>query len=145
MSAQSDAFEKQITRIVELIESSEAEVVWNKRTPDPDTGQLRQIDITITKHGKITHVECRKRASKQDVMWIEELVGRKDSLGADKMIAVSASGFTKPAIIKAKAKGIFLRDLQALTEEEIQNWANTSTIRIGLYAYNNPKLVHSQG
>ncbi|MEN8136497.1 MAG: restriction endonuclease [Thermodesulfobacteriota bacterium] len=140
MTTQSDNFEKQIKRIKELLESSEAEIIWDDKIADPDTGQLRQIDITIRKDGKVTHVECRKRGSKQDVMWIEELVGRKDSLGADKMIAVSASGFTGPAILKAKAKGIFLRDLQTVTEEEIQSWGNKSTIRLGLYRYLNPKL-----
>lgn len=140
MTTESDNFEKRIKRIEELLESSNAEIIWNDRIIDPDTEQIRQIDITIKKNGKITHIECRKRSGKQNVMWIEELIGRKQSLGADKMIAVSDSGFTGPAIKKANAKGIFLRDIKKITAEEILNWGEVSNVLVGLFKYNNPKI-----
>ena len=50
------------------------------------------------------NVESTKK--KQDVKWIEELIGRKQSLRADSVIAVSSAGFTDGAILKAKAFGI---------------------------------------
>lgn len=133
MTVESDNFEKRIKRIEELLDSSDAEIIWNDKIRDPDTGQIRQIDITIKKNEKITHIECRKRSSKQDVMWIEELIGRKQSLDADKMIAVSDSGFTGPAIAKARAKGIFLRDIKYITAEEIKNWGEVSNVLVGLF------------
>lgn len=135
---ESDHFEIQIKRIKELIESPGSEITWNDRINDPDNPkQSRQIDITIRKHNSITHVECRFHKSPQDVKWVKELLGRKMSLEADKMIAVSFSGFTEGARKKAAKWGIFLRDLYELTEEEIKEWGNNSTIRLGLYRYKN--------
>jgi hypothetical protein len=95
----SKAFEQQIHRIHELLDGSGAEVVWNDHIPDPDNpSQPRQIDVTIRRDGKLTHVECRQHHTRQDVQWIEELIGRRTSLGADSIIAVSSSGFTSGSL-----------------------------------------------
>ena len=122
MSEASDKFERQIQIIHELIEETDAKVEWNDHIPDPDNpDQPRQIDVTIKKDGKLTLVECRFHKSKQNVKWIEELIGRRASLKADAIIAVSASGFTKGAIIKAEKYGVILRDILSLTEDEIRS------------------------
>ena len=72
---------------------------WNDRIPDPDNpNQPRQIDITVIWDNELTIIECRIHNRKQDVNWIEELMGRRVSLKADAVIAVSASGFTDGAI-----------------------------------------------
>jgi len=92
-------FERQIERIHQLLENEGSQVTWDDKIPDPDNPkQPRQIDITIRRDGRTTHIECRIHRTKQGVKWIEELQGRKDSLCADSVIAVSASGFTKGAI-----------------------------------------------
>jgi hypothetical protein len=94
-------------------------VTWNNHIPDPDNpAQPRQIDVTIKRDGALTLVECRQHKSKQNVKWIEELMGRRISLGAQGVIAVSSSGFTAGAVNKAKKQGIILRDLQQLTEQQ---------------------------
>jgi hypothetical protein len=63
-----EALERQIRRIHELLEHSDAEVTWNDHVPDPDNpSQLRQIDVTIRWHGKFTIVECRLSRARQDV------------------------------------------------------------------------------
>jgi hypothetical protein len=59
---------------------------------------------------------------REDVTWIEELIGRRASLAADAIIAVSASGFTATARQKADRYGIILRDVASLTPREIENW-----------------------
>lgn len=138
MSKKSDDFEKQIYRIHKLLEDTASEITWNDKIPDPDNpDQNRQIDISIKNGNELTLVECRIHQEPQDVTWIEELIGRKLSLQADTIIAVSGSGFTKGAIIKAKSFGIILRDLYTLSEDEIKSWANKSEILIGLYEYKN--------
>ena len=125
MTINSTAFEKQITRIHQLIENKNAVVTWNDIIPDPDNPeQSRQIDFTIRENGCLTLGECRIRKRPQDVNWIEHLIGRKLSLKADTVIAVSNSGFTIGAIKKARAYGIFLRDLATLTDQEIIEWGN---------------------
>ena len=123
----SEKFELQIKRIHDLIEQPGSKVTWDDHIRDPDNpSQTRQIDITIGRDNTLTHIECRFRDKKQDVNWIEELMGRRISLKADAIIAVSAKGFTKGAIAKAKSYGIILRDIISLTEEEIREWGHTT-------------------
>jgi hypothetical protein len=130
MSKQSDEFEKMTTRIFSMLEGSNSKVTWNDKIPDPDNpNQLRQIDISIINSSSTTYVECRIHESKQDVKWIEELHGRKESLGADAIIAVSSSGFTKGAIKKANRFGIALRDTVSLKKEDMFSWGKIEYLR----------------
>ena len=92
------------------------------RSRSRQSPQSRQIDISIRREGALTLVECRLHKEPQDVTWIEQLIGRRISLRADAVIAVSASGFTETAEEKAKRHGIILRDFAGLSREEIQNW-----------------------
>ena len=131
MTKESDKFERQIHRIHELMEGPGATVCWNDKIPDPDNlEQARQIDVTINRDGLLTLVECRFRKAVQNVNWIEELIGRRQSLKADAVIAVSVSGFTKGAVKKAKEYGIVLRDAVSLTEEEISRWGSKTEISL---------------
>lgn len=132
----SEKFEKQIYRIHALLEQSESKVTWDDYIPDPDNcDQPRQIDITIKRDNKLTLVECRIHKKKQNVKWIEELIGRKQSLHADAIIAVSSSGFTPGAIKKAEKYGIILRDLLTLTKEEIRKWGHATKVWLTFYQY----------
>jgi hypothetical protein len=132
----SEQFERQIARIHKLVEEEPSQVTWNDRRPDPDNPtQLRQIDITIQRDGKTTHIECRIHKAPQDVQWIEELIGRRLSLKADAVIAVSSSGYTDGAIKKAKQFHIPLRTLQQLTDDEISLWGRATTVRAIFYEF----------
>lgn len=136
----SENFEQQIRRIHRLVEA-DAVVTWNDKVPDPDNpGQLRQIDVTIRRDQTLTIVECRIHNRPQDVQWIEELIGRRASLRADSVIAVSHAGFTQGAILKAKSHGIVLRDLVSLTEEEIRSWGRRTRVSVLFHTFNNVVL-----
>jgi hypothetical protein len=116
------SFEQQVERIHQLLEVEGSTVTWNDHIPDPDNpARQRQIDVSVRRDGILTLIECRIHKDPQDVMCIEELIGRRISLKADAVIAVSASGFTKPVRNKAIARGIHLRDFAGPSEEEIQN------------------------
>jgi restriction endonuclease len=129
-------FERFIERIHMLVESEDSIVTWNDRIIDPDNpDQLRQIDITIARQGHLTHVECRFHRAPQDVKWIEELIGRRASLKAHAMIAVSASGFIEGAIKKADAHGIILRTLHTLSEQEIRDWGRVTNVEVIYYEF----------
>jgi hypothetical protein len=131
MSEASTDLEQRVERIHQLLDGKNAKVAWNDRIPDPDNpSQLRQIDVTIRRDGKLTLVECRLHKSPQDVTWIEELIGRKASLKASAVIAVSSSGFTEGASRKARAHGIVLRDLQSLSDEEIRAWGHARQVQL---------------
>jgi hypothetical protein len=46
------------------------------REPDPDDpAQSRHIDITIRRGDDLAFVECRLHKERQDLQWIEELMG----------------------------------------------------------------------
>ena len=124
----SDELEKLAVRIHRLIEPTGAIVTWNEHISDPDTGRLRQIDGIIEREGKTVHIECRDHKAPQDVMWIEELIGRRESLQADVIIAVSLSGFSEPALAKDKAKGIVTRTLSEMTDAEIETWGKSAKL-----------------
>lgn len=142
MSKDSDNFEKQIKRIHDLIEQPDSEIIWNDRILDPDNPkQSRQIDVSIKREGALTLVECRFHNKPQDVKWVEELIGRKISLQADALIAVSVSGYTKGAINKARAHGIILRDVISLTEEEIRNWGKKTCVSVTFYKYEKITMI----
>jgi hypothetical protein len=141
MSKESDAFEQRIHRVHELVDRTDTEVTWNDRVPDPDNPkQARQIDITIKRGESLTLVECRTQNQPQDVKWVEELIGRRASLKASSVIAVSASGFTKGAVLKAKAHGIILRDLEQLTPEEVKSWGDTVAMTMYYYEFSDLSL-----
>ncbi|HEY3454169.1 MAG TPA: hypothetical protein VGK64_06160 [Bryobacteraceae bacterium] len=73
-----EALEKQVHRIHQFLVRSHEDVTWNDHIPDPDNPkQSRQIDITIRQNGQLTLVECRLSRRRQDVKWIEELIGRR--------------------------------------------------------------------
>lgn len=134
----SQKFERQIERIHKLLEAEGTEVTWNDRIPDPDSpGRSRQIDISIRRDGLLTHVECRFRKAPEDVTWIEELMGRRTSLAADAIIAVSASGFTATAREKAGRHGIILRDVASLSPQEIQNWGRRWKLSVNFCEFSN--------
>ena len=136
MSEKSNQFEQMIGRIHELVENQDADVKWNEKIPDPDNPkQPRQVDILIRKGNLLNLVECRIHNKKQNVKWIEELIGRRQSLNAHTVIAVSASGFTSGAINKAVKYGIIINDLLGLTKDEINSWSRAIAISLFFYKF----------
>jgi hypothetical protein len=136
MTKASDQFEQMIARIHELLEGEGAQVEWNENIPDPDNPwRLRQIDVVVRKDGFLGLIECRIHKSKQNVKWVEELIGKRISLKADAVVAVSSSGFTSGAMKKAAKYGIVLRDLLTLSDDEIRSWSRAIKISLFFYKY----------
>ncbi len=129
-------FEQIVSRIISIMVKSGDKVVWNDKIPDPDNlKQMRKIDISINHDGLKSHIECRHHSAPQDVKWIEELIGRKSSLDASAMIAVSSSGFTEGATKKAEKHGIFLHTLTEYSPEVAHTWGHRSKFEIGYYGF----------
>lgn len=136
-------FERVVQRIHELLErDNNAVVTWDDRIADPDSPKRkRQIDITIRKDNLLTLVECRLHQEPQDVTWIEELIGRRQSLRADSVIGVSSSGFTDTARTKADSFGIHLRELADLTAAEISDWGRAMKLEIGYHRFEHVEVT----
>jgi hypothetical protein len=101
---------------------------------DRDTGEDREVDVLVTiptgPQVILIAVECRDRAAKQDVTWIEQLIAKKESIGVDLMIAVTSSEFYRPALFKAAKRGVAVRQLVDGLAEEISSWAEEAYIEI---------------
>jgi hypothetical protein len=118
---------KQFEQLVSRIESDAKKEGLTVISPDrircKITGRKREVDASI--RGRIgtadvlITIECRKRNSKQDVTWIEQLAAKRDSIGASCTIAVSPQGFTAGAEMVARRHGILLRRLSDISIEEI--------------------------
>lgn len=142
MSEESDNFEKLISRIHKLLEGEDVYVEWNEKIPDPDNPcQMRQIDVLVKKGEETCIIECRLHKEKQNVKWIEELIGRRISFQANTIIAVSSSGFTTGAIKKANRYGVILKEMKSLSDKEIQSWSRTIDISAQYYRYEDFKLA----
>src|SRR5215217_6263461 len=80
---------------------------------DKVTGELREVDASIRYKVDaipiLVTIECRDRVAMQDVTWIEQLVTKRNDIGASATIAVSSNRFTEPAIKKAKFYNIETR------------------------------------
>lgn len=85
---------------------------------------MREADILIEYElagGKFRiAIECRDRSRKDDISWIDALIGKYGDLDIEinKVVAVSRSGFSEPAKKKALAKNIKTMTLaKALTSK----------------------------
>jgi hypothetical protein len=100
---------------------------------DKVTGERREIDISLKgkvgSHNVLIILECRDKKRNEDVTWIEQLVTKREAVGANKAIAVSSIGFTSGAIAKANHENIELRTLEELTSDSIKDWFSVSTIK----------------
>jgi len=94
----------------------------------------REVDILIEHEIVGTKlriaVECRDRSRKDDVEWIDHLVGKFKDLDVHKVIAVSKSGFSQKAIEKAIVEQI---DTCTLEQALNTNWSE-EFIKLGIAA-----------
>ena len=87
------------------------------------TGRMREVDATIrTSAGTaeiLVTIECRRRTKVQDVTWLEQLATKRSSIGADRTIAVSLSGFSPEAEVVARRLGLTLRRIADVRPEDL--------------------------
>jgi Restriction endonuclease len=89
------------------------------------TNRLREVDASIrSRIGSaelLITIECRRRSKVQDVTWIEQLATKKMAIGADRTVAVSASGFSAEVEKIADLRGISLRKLSKISVADINS------------------------
>lgn len=102
---------------------------------DLDTGKEREIDVGIWKKGEegenlLFTVECRDRGAVQDVTWVEQLITKKESVGAIVSYVVTSSSFTKPAQVKASKRGVILRRIENFDSTELEGLLKENFLEI---------------
>lgn len=127
-----------------------ARVTVDEEIPDVDSGESRQVDLTIRfKDGPtelLAIVEVRDRKEPVGSRYIEEVATKRSSVGADAVYVVSSSGFTAPALVKAKRLGIRAMTLSEAKADDWSSWIglrNISMIErkfraIGVQLYGEP-------
>lgn len=135
MSRLGRKFEKIVRDLEELLGDSNLEVKSPDKLFDYASENYREVDISIK--GKLgTHpilivIECRAWGRPQNVTWIEQLKTKRDGIRANKMIAVSTSGFSLNAVTLAGKYGIGIRNVDNLDSKELSGWiANTEVVYI---------------
>jgi len=127
-------FELLVSRIEAALAPKGAIVTSPDRIVDKVTGQPREVDASIRIQVGSTPilitVECRDRVATQDVTWIEQIIRKKDSIGASATIAVSSTGFTGPALVLARQMGIQTRTLLDVSQAEASRWIEDISISV---------------
>lgn len=122
MSRQSNEFQAVMKVLYEHISGSDAVVTESAELLEPTSGALREIDVLIERvTGDMAvrvAVECRDRAAKDDVMWVDQVIGKFADLPVNKVILISSSGFTESAARKAAAHSIEVCTVEALSEKD---------------------------
>lgn len=122
MSKQTNAFQKLIHHIHSKIENTTATVAESASLIEKNIAEpiAREIDVFIEKevNGKKAKIaiECRDRSDKDDIEWVDCLVGKYKNLDVHKVIAVSNAGYSRSARLKARANGIELKTIDEAFE-----------------------------
>lgn len=135
MPKRSDIFQTLVAQIQHHTSlNTDVSVEESKMLPNSDTGELREVDIVV--EGKINNVdvvisfECCRKARTAGSPWVEAMIGKHRKLPTHRLILVSQSGFSKPALLAVEAT----KHVEAATVDEARdvNW--------GAYAEHMTKL-----
>jgi hypothetical protein len=128
MPARSNAFQQIVKYIYEQI-SAGATVTESGMLRERD-GTEREVDILIEwKYAGVDFqmaVECRDYTRKQNIQWVDQLIGKFEDLKVNKIVAISSSPFAKSSKRKARAHNIEVITVnEALTKDwraDIERW-----------------------
>ena len=133
MPQRSNLFQR-LALLVHKTLDPEWEVTESEMLLDSVTGQNREVDIvakrTVMEHQVVLSVECRDHRRAADVTWIESMAKKHEHLPTSKLVLWSHSGFTRPALLKAKVLKI---DTVSQAEATVTTWAQLARDLLGGY------------
>jgi hypothetical protein len=108
------------------------EVTESEMLTDLVTGMAREVDIVakrnIMGHQLVLSVECRDQSRPASVTWVETLSKKHEHLSTSKLVLWSRNGFTRQALLKAKALKI---DTMSEEQATIPMWAKLAHDLVG--------------
>lgn len=142
MPKRSNQFQRLILLINHCI-GHDARVTESALVTDSITGEPREVDIVLNltaySYPFSIGVEVRGRNRKADTTWIECMHAKHESLPLDKLVLVSESGFTNPALRKAAFYGIEVVTIEDALEtdwELVAKLAAKGIFEITSFKYN---------
>src|SRR5687768_15778752 len=136
-SSDGSALENLVRTVEEFFLPKGCKVETRKLVYGDEGAQLAELDILVTGRMGTTEIrwliECRDRPSdgRAPVGWIEQLAGRKQAHGFNKVTAVSTTGFSDGAAQVAAKLGIELRTVSDARIEEFGKWLH-SDVQVSL-------------
>jgi Restriction endonuclease len=73
---------------------------------------------------------ARRDRRAEDVTWIDQIVGKRDDVGADKAIVVSSAAFSEAARRAAAAQQVELRTVEQLGGPEVFAWLGVDSVLV---------------
>lgn len=145
MPKRTNEFQTFILKIYQQMSSKNDKVTESAMIRERGDGTPREIDILVESrifgvNIKIA-IECRGRKNKDDIEWIDGLIGKYRDLGINRIVAVSNSGFSQSALKKAADNNI---DTLTLKEALATDWPMQFT-RLGMGTVSHrlfPRQVH---
>ncbi|MFJ2830725.1 hypothetical protein ACIPC1_24705 [Streptomyces sp. NPDC087263] len=133
MSKAGRTLEELVATLETLLSGSAVEV----RSPEyivGNSGSRREVDVSLrTRVGSVdilVILECRDRGRVQDIEWIDQLVGKREDVGATKAVAVSRTGFTAGAQTRAGQANIELRTIESVNSESVWGWLGVELVTV---------------
>ena len=109
MPKRTNAFQKLVLHVQKQL-AADCEVTESAPVIDLHTGEPREVDILIKKlvAGEVLSigVECIAHDRPATVEWVDEMIGKHQSLPTDVLVLVSESGFTESAARKAQIANV---------------------------------------
>lgn len=128
---------KEFERLVEMIEglrAGGARVVFDDSITDRQTGSPRQVDVSLyvdSPHGELlVQIECRDTRRRTTVTEVEQLLMKRDAIGAARLVLVSRKGFSNAAVKKAEAGGATLLTLGPSGEARWPGWLAAPSLHV---------------
>ncbi|HSF40461.1 MAG TPA: restriction endonuclease [Thermoanaerobaculia bacterium] len=128
MTNQGKELESLVRQIEQLLLPMGFSVTCNSKVYNDEGVQIAEFDVEIRGRLGSTDIawliECRDRPGSGPApgAWIEQLVGRRDRFGFNKVTAVSTTGFAPGAEEYASKAGIELRTVSEVTPEDVAEW-----------------------
>lgn len=133
MPKRSTPFQTVVKLLHTVLKPAGYRVTESRMVTDADTGVQREIDVCLESDAGgipvVVAIEVREHKRPQDVKWIEELWGRYSQSGY-RVVAVSKSGFNRPAKAKATARGIHLLTLEQATQIDWIEFVNSLRLHL---------------
>jgi hypothetical protein len=132
MPKRTNPFQKMILRVYRQMSLPDDKVEESAMVKERGSAVKREVDLLLQRRVFGTDlriaVECRSRKDKDDIEWIDSLIGKYRDLDIHKVVAVSRLGFTPAAKEKAAVNRIDTLTLEQALET---NWPKEFT-RLGI-------------
>jgi Restriction endonuclease len=128
------SLEKVVERLENALGGHQSLVVKSPDHLSGKNGHLREVDVSVRGRLGATDIlvvlECRDHRRRQSVAWLEQLASKRDEVRADRIIAVSTSGYTRGARDYAAQHQILLRNVEEVSSSNFTEWLTLDGVHL---------------